>query len=192
MIPETQGILRSTVSSMNVGDYIAARYNTSATNVIGTISELGTVDTDMVDEWSTDNLNGVIYFVKIARAKLLCTIPTLLSGTFKMFNDVNMVSGKKVTFGNTDFLITVPASRDLDNLYTSKLGGVIYGDVKTVFNGSTLEITKTISGISGNALSIVGFNWNTGGTSDATVTQTGTVRFMLEYVDSNLSSDLFH
>lgn len=121
-VPITQGKLQTKIASMSIGDYIAARYTTSAMTANGTYSQIGTVDTTTVNPFSSTNLDGYVYLIKIAKGVLVPNVRNCTGVTYTALNADNRIYGKKITIDTQDFLIRVPKIEEC-----LKMGSILDG-----------------------------------------------------------------
>ena len=196
VLPITQGKLQSVVSNMAVGDYIAAKYTTTANNVAGTFSEIGTADTTGValDLFNAAPvLSGYLYLTKVAKGILVpnCELITATAAAtlYASLNTSNYIYGQKITIGSTDFLVHVPQISILTKAAGTLDGMVATTNVSTNFLGglanTTAELVQENYNISAGA-----FTWSTAAAaaSNASIY----ARLVLEYVDNSKSTDLYH
>ena len=194
-IPVTQGKLQTSISSMALGDYIAARYTTTAMASNGNFSEIGTVDTATVRPFSSTNLDGYVYLIKIAKGVLMPNCRLYSSITYATLNADNRIYGKKVTIGGKDFLLRVPkineaiaACGTLNGTLDLADRGVNFG-VNTG-SGSDVEIIQENYNLSQGV-----FQWST---VPATINNASAkaaaafARLVLEYPDDVKCTDLYH
>lgn len=192
----TQGTLKTTVSDMNIGDYIAAQYTTQNYGALGTISNLGTVDTKTLKDYSSTNLDGVIYLMKMAKGLLVSTSRLGNSLSYYQLSGQGLVSGKKITLNETNYLLRLPTFKEF-MLMMGNLGGVIDSDHRAEqFGDGTINVSEWVSNI-GSDTSGGYFNLNSSQTATAPsfTTNTNTTlyfRLVLGYVDNNKSIDLYH
>ena len=186
----TQGEIRTTVASMNIGDYIAAEYMTDAYNTIGSINTFGEVDAELTD-FSSDNLMGVVYYMKLDKGLLMpcCQMGNTLSYYNLAFD--GYIHGTIVTLNDQDFLWRLPTAREFELMRTN-LGGVIDVDHKTDQFGSGNEWVSNINYQGYGGTMNVSSNPNTVPSFVATNTTTNSFRLVLSYVDNNKSTDLYH
>ena len=196
VLPITQGKLQSVVSNMAVGDYITAKYTTTANNVAGTFSEIGTADTTGValDLFNAAPvLSGYLYLIKVAKGILVpnCELirATAAATLYASLNTSNYIYGQKITIGSTDFLVHVPQISILTKAAGTLDGMVATTDVSTNFLGglanTTAELVQENYNISAGA-----FTWSTAAAAASTASIYA--RLVLEYVDNSKSTDLYH
>lgn len=186
----TQGEIKSTVASMNIGDYIAAEYMTDAYSSVGEINAFGEVSVDLTD-FSSENLMGVIYYMKMDKGLL---VPCCLMGnTLSYYNLAfdGYIHGKKITLNDQDFLWRLPNAKEFE-LMRSNLGGVIDVDHKADQFGSGNEWVNNINYQGYGGVMNVSSNPNTAPSFVATNTTTNSFRLVLSYVDNPNSTDLYH
>lgn len=192
----TQGTLKTTVSDMNIGDYIAAQYTTQNYGALGAISNLGTVDTKTLKDYSSTNLDGVIYLMKMAKGLLVSTSRLGNSLSYYQLSGQGLVSGKKITLNETNYLLRLPTFKEF-MLMMGNLGGVIDSDHRAEqFGDGAINVSEWVSNI-GSDTSGGYFNLNSSQTATAPsfITNTNTTlyfRLVLGYVDNNKSTDLYH
>jgi hypothetical protein len=192
----TQGELKTTVAGMNIGDYIAAQYTTQNYGALGTISNLGTVDTETLDDYSSENLDGVIYLMKMAKGLLVSTSRLGNSLSYYQLSGQGLINGAKVTLNETDYLLRLPTFKEF-MLMMGNLGGVIDPDHRAEqFGDGTLNVNEWVSNI---AYDTKGGYFNLNGSQSATAptfiannTTTLYFRLVLGYVDNDKSTDLYH
>lgn len=192
----TQGELKTTVAEMNIGDYIAAQYTTQNYGALGTISNLGTVDTETLDDYSSENLDGVIYLMKMAKGLLVSTSRLGNSLSYYQLSGQGLINGAKVTLDETDYLLRLPTFKEF-MLMMGNLGGVIDSDHRAEqFGDGTLNVNEWVSNI---AYDTKGGYFNLNGSQSATAptfiannTTTLYFRLVLGYVDNDKSTDLYH
>ena len=191
MIPVTQGKLQTAIADMAVGDYITAKYTTTAMNTHGTFSDIGTVDTTQISAFSSSNLTGYLYLIKIAKG-ILCPNARLYSGvTYSTMNADNRIYGKKVTIGSRDFLIRVPRLSEYLKMNGTLDGKIAVADVNNNFGVNTAATEYEVIQENNNLGQMV-FLFNTsGGASSANATACY-ARCILEYVDDPKCTDLYH
>ena len=188
----SQGSIKTSVTEMNVGDYIAARYVTTAMTTPGTFSELGTVDTSTVANFSSTQLDGVVYFMKVAKGVLMCTTLTCSGVTYSVMNKLNLIYGSKVTLASKDFLLRVPNTSEFTSANSTMNGMVSTDDRYTNFG--TAAGTKEI--IQENYCLTPGYyTWNTtpGDTTNyASGDNSRFARMVLVYPEDSKCTDLYH
>lgn len=192
----TQGELKNTVAEMNIGDYIAAQYTTLNYGALGTISNLGTVDTETLEDYSSENLDGVIYLMKMAKGLLVSTSRLGNSLSYYQLSGQGLINGAKVTLDETDYLLRLPTFKEF-MLMMGNLGGVIDSDHRAEqFGDGTININEWVSNI---AYDTKGGYFNLNGSQSATApsfvantTTTLYFRLVLSYVDNDKSTDLYH
>jgi len=190
-VPITQGLLRTTVASMNIGDYIAARYTASAITTIGTYSQIGTVDTTTVAAFSSTNLDGYLYLIKIAKGLLVPNIRNMTGATYNVLNLGNSIYGNKVTIDTRDYLVRVPTIAECTAMMGTLNGTVAVGDMATNF-GATAASTEIIQENFNLTQGIYRFTSPasaSNGIASATATN---ARLVLEYADDSKCTDVFH
>ena len=198
----TQGELKTTVAEMNIGDYIAAQYTTTNfATALGTISNLGTVDTDTLNDFSNTNLDGVIYLMKMAKGLLVSTSRLGSTLTYYQLSGMGLMSGKKITLDDAtntgvEYLLRIPTFKEF-MLMMGNLGGVIDPDNRAAqFGDGSINVNEWVSNIRYDLY---------GGYYNLNSSQTGTVpnftsntytscyyRLVLGYVDNDKSTDLYH
>ena len=184
----TQGELKATIESMNIGDYIAAEYETTAYTKVGTINALGDVNPDLAD-YSSSNLNGIVYFMKLDKG-LLVPCHQLGNGiSYYTLAGENYVYGKKITLNSKDFMLRLPTSNEF-KLMGSSLGGVLDNTHATDQFGSGAELVANINKEAKNGTMNVSSISSV--TYVATNTTTSAFRLVLGYVDNPNSTDLYH
>ena len=188
--PITNGSMKTTIDSMEVGDYIANTYTTTAMTALGTLGSFGTAGTA---ELSSTNLSAAtVYFTKIDIGLLICNFPIMSGATYKTVNALNLIAGKKITIDGKDFIMRVPTAAEL-NLANSTLDGMLDTNNRyTNFNTATNvhEMIQENYNLTGGY-----YQWNNtpGGTSNyASGDAARNVRIVLEYVDNAKSTDVFH
>ena len=193
-IPVTQGKLQTSISSMALGDYIAARYTTTAMTSNGNFSEIGTVDTSTVQPFSSTNLDGYVYLIKIAKGVLMPNCRLYSSITYAALNIDNRIYGKKVTIGGKDFLLRVPKINEAIAACGTLNGALDITD-RTANFGVTMS-TADAEIIQENYNLTQGlFQW---AWSPATISNAGAnanaspARLVLEYSDDIKCTDLYH
>ena len=104
----TQGEFKSTVASMNIGDYIAAEYMNTGYNAIGEITVLGDVSSDLTDYSPENYMDGVIYYMKLDKGLLMpcCQMGNTLSYYNLAFE--GLIHGKVITLNDQNFLWRLP------------------------------------------------------------------------------------
>lgn len=193
-IPITQGSLKTVVTDMAVGDYIAATYTTTAMTAHGTFSNIGTTDTVAVSAFSSSSLTGYVYLMKIAKGTLV-SLSQLYSGvTYSIINASNRIYGEKVTIGDKNYLLRVPTIKEYISMCGTLDGKLIIADRYNNFN--------TPSGVNTYEVIQENFNLTEGGfefvTSPATsanaisMTTARYARLILEYSDDSKCTDLYH
>lgn len=189
--PKTKGVLRTKLEEMEIGDYIAATYTTSAMTAIGTFSELGNVPDDQ-EEFTSTNLKGTVYLMKVDMGLLLCTNRTMAGVQYAVLNKANLIAGKKVELDGHDFIKRVPSIEELNKANSTMDGLMDTADRYTNFGtsvGSTEMIQEHFNMTPGS------YTWNTtpGVVGNATASDTArAVRFVLAYCDNAKSTDVFH
>ena len=199
--PITTGKERKTIDELQIGDYIAASYTTDDAKNPGTFSAIGTVDEgqalfDAAD--ATKNLTGKVYLMKIAPGCLLCTTMNTRGSNYAALNKANLISGKKVTIGDRDFLMRIPTGHELV-LAGGSLHGMLSGDDRGQNFDTTLSTYELIQELFGGASSY-GFSFNGYPAAysspnlgnNGSITTVTPARFVLCYVDNDKSVDLFH
>ena len=192
MIPITQGGLQTTVAAMNIGDYIAARYITTAMTAHGTFSEIGTVDTGTVPVFTSSALNGYVYLMKISKG-VLVSLTQLYSGvTYATMNAVNRIYGSKVTIGGRDYLVRVPNINEYITMAGTLGGKLDVADRYTNFN-TTSALYEVVQ---------ENYNLTEGGwlftVTPATAANSSAyataryARLVLEYAEDSKCVDLYH
>jgi len=188
--PITNGSMKTTIDSMEVGDYIANTYTTTAMTALGTLGSFGTAGTA---ELSSTNLSAAtVYFTKIDIGLLICNFPIMSGATYKTVNALNLIAGKKITIDGKDFIMRVPTTAEL-NLANSTLDGMLdinnrYANFNTA--ASVSEMIQENYNLTGGY-----YQWNNtpGSTSNyASGDAARNVRIVLEYVDNAKSTDVFH
>lgn len=192
--PKTNGTLKPKVSEMEIGDYIAATYTTTALTAIGSFSQIGNVPSDQ-PEFSSTNLTGTVYLMKIAKGILICTALNM-SGTgitYNVLNKANMIAGHKVMIDDQAFLVRVPSVQEL-NIANSTIGGLMdTADRYTNFNttSTTAELVQDLY-TSGTAAGMYKWATTPGTSANGAAGACSAARFVLTYVDNPNSTDLFH
>lgn len=187
--PITNGSAKTTVTSMEVGDYIPCVYTTTAMTEIGTFSTIGTAGTA---DFSSTNLAGTVNLMKIDIGLLMCMSFNMTGTVYKTINAANLIAGKKVTIDGTDYIMRVPTTAEL-NLANSTLDGMLNTDNRYTNFGtssSTKEMIQENYNLTGGY-----YTWNTtpGVAGNAASGDSArSVRFVLEYVDNDKSTDVFH
>lgn len=195
MIPVTEGKVQTTVAAMNIGDYIAARYTTTAMTAHGTFSEIGTVNTATVPVFSSTALDGYVYLMKVAKG-LLVSLTQLYSGvTYSVLNASNRIYGQKATIGDRDYLIRVPKI----NEYVAICGN-LDGKLDTTDMIANLNLPNSGTGV----YEVIQENYNLGegGIQFTTLPVTSSnasayataryARLVLEYAEDSKCTDLYH
>lgn len=195
MIVVTQGKLQTSVAVMAVGDTITARYTTTSMTAHGTFSEIGTANTAVLNQFSSTNLDGYIYLLKIAKG-VLVSCSQLYSGvTYSTFNAVNKVYGDKVTIEGRDYLIRLPKISE----YIAMCGD-LNGMLDPIDRYDNFGVPNSGVGI----LEVIQENYNLGEGAWSFVTTPATVnnasanstakyaRLVLEYADDPKCTDLYH
>ena len=193
----TQGSIKTSIDSMDIGDYIAANYTTTDAKTLGTFSDFGTVDTGDTSlaqfSISSSVLTGVVYLMKIDTGTLI-TNNVLFSGiVYKDMNTANLIVGVPQTIGGKNVLLRIPTIKELCTA-DSTLGGIL--DIADAFtNFDTAAANKELVQENFN-LSQGLFTWsNTASatTSNAAAnTATAYGRIVLLYPESSKATDVFH
>lgn len=188
----TQGSLKTSVDSMKIGDMIVARYTTTAMTVPGTFSQLGTADVTALAAFSSTNLDGFLYLMKVAKGVLMPS-PLLMSGiTYAVLNKVNLIYGNKVTLGTKDFIMRVPTTTEL-NAANSTMGGMVSTDDRYTNFGTAASQQEIIQ--ENYALTPGYYVWNTtpGGSGNyASGDAARYARLVLVYPEDSKCTDVFH
>lgn len=193
----TQGSIKTSIDSMDIGDYIAANYTTTDVKTLGTFSNFGSVDTGdtSLAQFSISGsvLTGVVYLMKIDTGTLI-TNNVLFSGiVYKDMNTANLIVGVPQTIGGKNVLLRIPTIKELCTA-DSTLGGIL--DIADAFtNFDTAAANKELVQENFN-LSQGLFTWsNTASatTSNAAAnTATAYGRIVLLYPESSKATDVFH
>jgi hypothetical protein len=196
-IPITQGSLQTTVSSMNIGDYIAALYTTTAMTANGTFSQLGTVDTSTASPFSSSALTGYVYLMKIAKGVIVSTSQLYNGVPYTTLNTANYIFGSKTTLANKDFLVRVPKLSEYIAMWGTLNGKVSTSDILTNYgiSGSSIyEIIQENNASLQAGTFRVDLTTYSAASNIADVDQTATkyARLVLEYVDDSKCTDLYH
>lgn len=189
--PILKGTLKTNVSDMVVGDYIAARYTTTATTAVGSFSEIGTVDTNTVNPWTTSNLDGYVYLIKIDRGTLMCNMITMVGIPYKTINNSDLACGKKITIDTIDYIQRIPCANELDIANSTIADGVQdMADALTNFNTTSTAKEKVQELDSTMKCGV--YTWNNGMVTYEAITTNHNARFVLTYKDNDKSIDVFH
>lgn len=197
VLPITQGKLQTSLANMAVGDYIAAKYTTTANTVAGGFTDIGTVDTTAVAALDLFNatpvLTGYLYLIKVAKGVLVpdCELITATAAAtlYAALNTSNYIYGQKLTIGSTDFLVHVPQISVLTKAAGTLDGMIATTDVSTNFLGGLANTTAELVQENYN-LSAGAFTWSTAAAAASTANIYA--RLILEYVDNTKSIDLYH
>lgn len=193
----TQGSIKTSIDSMDIGDYIAANYTTTDAKTFGTFSNFGSVDTGdtSLAQFSISGsvLTGVVYLMKIDTGTLI-TNNVLFSGiVYKDMNTANLIVGIPQTIGGKNVLLRIPTIKELCTA-DSTLGGILdIADAFTNFDtaAANLELVQENFNLSQGL-----FTWsNTASatTSNAAAnTATAYGRIVLLYPESSKATDVFH
>lgn len=190
----TQGEFKSTVASMNIGDYIAAEYTNTAYNAIGTIAAFGDVNSELADYTSENYTDGVIYYMKLDKGLLMpcCQMGNTLS--YYNLASEGLIHGKVITLNDQNFLWRLPTSREF-NLMCSTLGGVLDYDHRVDQFGSGNEWVSDINNSAqGGYCNVSNYSTNNINAPSfaATNVTVNAFRLVLSYVDNPNSTDLYH
>lgn len=117
------GSLKTNVDDMELGDWIAAHYSSTAVNTIGDFSQLGTVSDSETEHCLnpinnaslTQVLSGKVYLMKISKGVLMSLFPLYL-GAFSTLIDSDLINGRLVELNGKQFKMEVPTIDDLGNL----------------------------------------------------------------------------
>lgn len=97
--PATSGRLVTTLTGMNIGDYIACQYVVSTSGSVGTFSNLGgTVGTEIPVSGSATP-NGWFYFIKVDRGLLIADRPVQSNITWDTLNTTKFIQGESWNSG---------------------------------------------------------------------------------------------
>ena len=97
-VPSTTGSLRTTLASMNIGDYIAFNYDTTATGVAGVVSNIGTatgieIPTSGIAIPNVTNGN-LAYFLKVREGMCISDRVVQNSISYNTLNSAKYIEGK--------------------------------------------------------------------------------------------------
>lgn len=127
--PVTSGQLVTTLTGMNVGDYIACQYVAGTSGSVGTFSNLGgTVGTEIPVAGSATP-NGWFYFVKVDRGLLIADRPIQSNIYWDTLNTAKFIQGESWNSGYIRSLSGGCAFADSDG--NLSLNGSTYGAFPT-------------------------------------------------------------
>lgn len=115
-VPATSGRLVTSLSGMQIGDYIVCNYSAS-NNALGTFSGLGTASGSEIPYSGTAAPNGIFYFVKAARGLLIADRVVQNSISWDTLNSGKVIQGLSYTLGGVTGIVR------------SLTGGVAYATI---------------------------------------------------------------
>ena len=139
MVPVTQGILRTKVSDMLIGDYIAANYKNGVYTAIGEKADTSLAEFDSSDP----GVEGLVYLIKTQKGVLIPNMVQIPSNTqsgmelFYYLNKKGMIAGADV------------AIPEYESVVEDGSGNPTYQDVAAadiadaIAAGKTIYYTKT-------------------------------------------------
>jgi hypothetical protein len=98
-VPATTGQLRTKLSDMQIGDYIACNYVASS-NAVGTFSGLGTASGSEIPVSGASAPNGIFYFIKVDKGLLIADRVVQNSISWDALNLGKVIQGLPYDFGS--------------------------------------------------------------------------------------------
>lgn len=104
-IPNTLGVLRTSLDEMEIGDYIPCKYTTTSSGLVGTFSELGSSSANEIPINGTSTPNGTFYFIKVDKGILIADRVIQHSIYWTRINEAMYADGAVTILNNQACLI---------------------------------------------------------------------------------------
>lgn len=133
-LPEHPLALKSSISSMQIGDRISCEYIAPYSNTVGLFNNLGKATRTEISTSGVSTPNGTFYFVKVAKGLLIADRAVQTSVTWATLNTARAVEGRYVQ-------PTFTSSLDFNGSISDQ-GGITW----TASGGATVSTTQKFEG----------------------------------------------